>query len=159
MKRIVLVLFILLSLQNTFAQKYSKKELKYKPQTLEEAIEQLKKIHHDSTKTTIVLQQEVDFVSRAHFSMGGWVRNKWDLWKRKGLTKNFNEMGVFHPDDMSSIILTCYYRELKGLDWELQEQIKGYQKYWEEREAYLYRLETDAEFVEKELERVQKRGY
>jgi hypothetical protein len=42
----------------------------------------------------------------------------------------FNNMGIKHPDDMSSIILTSYHRHKNGKDIKLEEQIKVYQYFW-----------------------------
>jgi hypothetical protein len=39
-------------------------------------------------------------------------------------------MGIYHPDDMSGIILTSYHRYLNGQDIALEAQIKSYQDYW-----------------------------
>ena len=61
-----------------------------------------------------------------------WIRNSWKLWSRGKLSKYFNSIGVFHPDDMSGIILTSYYRHLKGQDRELEKQVKYYQDFWKE---------------------------
>jgi len=59
-----------------------------------------------------------------------WMRNNWGLWRGSRLSKYFNEMGVFHPDDMSGIILVSYHRYLTGNEIKLEEQIKYYQDYW-----------------------------
>jgi hypothetical protein len=58
------------------------------------------------------------------------MRNNWGLWRGSRLSKYFNSLGIFHPDDMSGIILTGYCRQLNGLDIRLSDQIKQYQKYW-----------------------------
>ena len=60
-----------------------------------------------------------------------WIRNNWGLWKGSRLSKFFNEKGIYHPDDMSGIILDSYYRYLTGQEITLSEQIKYYQDYWE----------------------------
>ncbi|UCF81461.1 MAG: tetratricopeptide repeat protein [Acidobacteriota bacterium] len=66
-----------------------------------------------------------------HFGLGMWMRNNWGLWAGDRLAQHFNEMGIFHPDDMSAIILDAFQAHLKGEDFDLQEQIKYYQQYWE----------------------------
>ena len=63
-----------------------------------------------------------------------WLRNNWQLWGMSRLSFYFNNIGVYHPDDMSGIILTSYQRHLKGEDIKLEEQIKHYQDYWNEGE-------------------------
>jgi hypothetical protein len=39
-------------------------------------------------------------------------------------------MGLEHPDDMSSVILTSLWRTLHGEPLRVDEQVKGYQAYW-----------------------------
>ena len=148
MKKKFLLLLIVLGIQSLFAQNYTKKELKYKPLTLEEAVELLSKMHSDSIKRWIMNQQEDDFIIGAHRGLGMWMRNKWGLWGGGKLVQHFEEMDVFHPDNMSSMILRCYYRDLKGLDWGVEEQIKFYQKDREEMKEHLYKLEHDPEYAE-----------
>jgi len=65
-----------------------------------------------------------------YFGLGMWMRNEWGLWSGSELQRWFREKGIFHPDDMSGIILTSYWRYLNDAPIELDEQIASYQKYW-----------------------------
>jgi hypothetical protein len=121
----------------------SKRDLKYKPKTLDEAVLQLEKMHHDTTKQRILAMTEAQFRGNAHFGLGLWMRNNWGLWKGTELSRYFNSIGISHPDDMSGIILTSYYRHLKGQDRELEKQVKHYQEYWKATTEPPGRLETD----------------
>ena len=123
----ILILSVFTSIQG---QEYSKKELNRKPVNLTEAVEQLNKIHHDTTKQKIFDMTEDELIAGAHMGLGLWMRNTWGLWKRKKLAKHFNSMGIYHPDDMSGIILETYYRELHGREWKVEEQVEEYQTYW-----------------------------
>ena len=71
---------------------------------------------------------ETEFTASAHFGMGLWIRNNWRLWSGSRLLKYFNELGIHHPDDMSSIILISYYRKLHNQDIGFKEQIDYYRK-------------------------------
>lgn len=71
-----------------------------------------------------------------HFSLGMWIRNNWGLWSGSRLSKYFNDMEVFHPDDMSSIILDSFHRYLNGQDIKLEEQVEASVKYWEELKKF-----------------------
>lgn len=42
----------------------------------------------------------------------------------------FNQVGIYHPDDMSGIILDSFWRKLNNKPIGLDEQIKYYQDYW-----------------------------
>jgi len=59
-----------------------------------------------------------------------WLRNNWQLWGGSRLSKYFNNLGIFHPDDMSGIILDSYHRYLTDKEIKLEEQINFYQEYW-----------------------------
>ena len=56
------------------------------------------------------------------------------LWYGSDLSKYFNNMGIFHADDMSGIILTSLYRKIVGKDRNLDEQVKWYREYWGKEE-------------------------
>jgi hypothetical protein len=75
--------------------------------------------------------EEEEFTANAHFGFGMWMRNNWKLWGGSRLSKYFTDLGIFHPDDMSGIILTSYHRHLKGKEIKLEEQIKSYKDFWE----------------------------
>jgi hypothetical protein len=122
-----ILLFSFLALNG---QEVSKKEMNYKPVNLEEAVIQLTKILPDTTQQKILSMTEDEFLGGSHFGLGMWIRNNWGLWRGGKLAKEFNNKGIFHPDDMSGIILKCYYRQLHNQDWGLDEQIKLYKDYW-----------------------------
>ena len=88
-----------------------------------------------------------------HFGLGMWIRNNFGLWGDSPLAGWFNRLGVFHPDDMSSIILTSYYRHVNGLPIGLSDQLEPYQGHWKsvsQREAgralqLLLRIERESD--------------
>ena len=66
-----------------------------------------------------------------HHSTGRWMRNRWLLWdKESALYKDFNSIGIFHPDDMSGIILETAHRIINGLSPHLAIQVSHYKEYW-----------------------------
>lgn len=69
-------------------------------------------------------------MAQYHFGLGMWMRNNWGFWKDLDLAKWFNKKGVFHPDDMSGVVLTSYWRCLNGKRIDLAGQVKVYQDYW-----------------------------
>ena len=68
------------------------------------------------------------------FLYGGMgMRNGWNLWEGKNnLSKYFRNMGIFHPDDISSIIIESFHRKLNNEPILLSQQVKYYIAYWEE---------------------------
>ena len=102
----------------------------YIPKDLDDCFKQIDSFLNDSTKLQVKQWTENEFSARAHHGFGMWMRNNWQLWGGSRLSKYFNDMGVYHPDDMSGIILDSYHRYLTGKDIKLEEQIKFYQDYW-----------------------------
>ncbi|MFA5540706.1 MAG: DUF6794 domain-containing protein [Bacteroidales bacterium] len=102
----------------------------YIPKNLDDCFKQLGSILNQMTINEIEGIDVDELAKRFHFGLGRWMRNVWQLWKGSRLSYYFNNIGVYHPDDMSGIILTSYQRHLKGEDIKLEEQIKHYQDYW-----------------------------
>lgn len=99
------------------------------PNNLDEAIEFLT---NDANKEFVEeAGDEETFVSELHMFFGMNLRNMWGLWKGSPLKTWFNERGIYHADDMSGIILTSCYRKFKGLEIDLDSQIKKYRDHWD----------------------------
>ena len=75
---------------------------------------------------------EDDFVSLIHHGFGTWVRNTLGLWHDGSPVKYFNDIGIYHADDMSGIIFTSLWRKYHNVDICLNDQVKKYRDHWEE---------------------------
>lgn len=102
----------------------------YIPKDLEDCFKQIDTFWSDSTKLKVKQWTEDEFSARAHFGFGMWMRNNWQLWVGSRLSNYFNEKGIYHPDDMSGIILDSYHRYLTGKEVNLESQINFYHTYW-----------------------------
>lgn len=71
-----------------------------------------------------------------HFGLGMWLRNNWGLWAGERMAEYFAGIGIYHPDDMSGILLDSYWRYLNGLDICLQEQVEMYREYWRQQQEF-----------------------
>jgi hypothetical protein len=100
------------------------------PKTLDEAVDFL----YDNLTAGLLVEiqdlSEDEFVGRSHFGHGTWIRNSWGLWSGSELSRWFQYRGIFHADDMSSIILTSSYRKIINKPINLDEQVLIYKKYW-----------------------------
>jgi len=86
-------------------QKPEKPSFSDTPQNLEECFARLKKLlPKDELERFRGFKDEN--MAYTHFGMGMWIRNNWGLWHGSSLVDYFNQIGIFHPDDMSSIIVT-----------------------------------------------------
>lgn len=111
------------------------------PSNLEEAIETVLGFFSDIVKS-IEENDEETFVTVTHHAGGQFLRNSWFLWWTEGhgysewpkekpeLITYFNDMNIYHADDISSIILLSAYRTHKGIDIKLEEQVKHYIDFW-----------------------------
>ena len=104
------------------------------PKNLEESINILMSVTSKEIKdwARCLSDQELNVI--LHHSLGQNIRNRWKLWRKSELSRYMNVLGIYHPDDMSSIILDSFQRRLKGEDIRLEEQIKYYQEFWKGKE-------------------------
>ena len=126
----VFILFILAFQLNaqTNCERYSED---YIPKNLDDAVNFLNCVWSDTSKVAFKNKPENDAVAELHFGTGLYIRNNWNLWAGKGSLYNFFKLrGIFHPDDMSSIILTSFHRTLNENDILLDEQVSEYKEYW-----------------------------
>jgi len=66
-----------------------------------------------------------------HHTTGRAIRNDWGLWNDKNeLHEFFVSIGIWHPDDMSAIILESLHRLLNNKPINLTEQVTKYKDYW-----------------------------
>ncbi|NLO70596.1 MAG: hypothetical protein GX102_06590 [Porphyromonadaceae bacterium] len=104
----------------------------YIPKDLSDCIEQIDIILPDTIKEMAIFWSESTFSANTHAGLGMWIRNNWGLWRESRLSHYFNNLGVFHPDDMSDIILTSYHRSLTLNDIKLDEQLSAKKAYWKQ---------------------------
>lgn len=106
------------------------------PLNLNECFEQLSEIMSSSEDADwFKTSPEKEAVVQSHHGLGRWLRNNWGLWnKDTPLYQYFKTFGLWHADDMSSVILTSYHRFLNNVDINLNEQIKHYIEFWKEYE-------------------------
>ncbi|NJL75423.1 MAG: hypothetical protein HC892_10745 [Saprospiraceae bacterium] len=103
------------------------------PNTFQESLCQLDTLINKDMKEWIKCLPDQYFNTYVHRGLGMYFRNKWNLWGNSVLAEEFCNMGITHPDDMSSIILISYQRLLKGDSLRLQEQIKYHQDFWADK--------------------------
>ena len=137
MRYFIAIIGLIISI-NLFGQEISKKELKYVPNDFNESLTQLDKIFPDSTKTEILQMTEDEFMRMTHLSTGMWIRNYW-LYNRylfglivtqSNLRKELINKGLFHNDDMSSVILCSYYRKTHNIDLNVEQQIEEIHQFY-----------------------------
>jgi len=69
--------------------------------------------------------------SYGRLEIGVWIRNNWIRSHPKGLLVHyFHKLGIFNPEDMSSIILTSLRRKLNNNNIDLDGQVEHIKAYW-----------------------------
>ena len=107
------------------------------PKHLDDAISKLDDFFPDEEKKFITSNPESEMI-QYHSTTGRWIRNNWGLWGDGKLKEWFMEKGISHPDDMSGIILTSYWRWKNDRPLNLDAQIKYYQDYWKKANAGIF---------------------
>jgi hypothetical protein len=103
----------------------------YIPKTLEESFEVLKLWATKDQLEKILSLSEKEMIVY-HRTVGRTIKNHWGFWTGDSdLFLWFKSLGIWHPDDMSGIILKSFYRHLKNLPLQLDEQVKYYKEFWE----------------------------
>jgi len=101
------------------------------PKDLDEAIEYFETSWSKIEKENFKALPENEAVTNSHFGVGLWIRNNWIHGNRDtSLISYFHKLGIFHPDDISSIILTSLHRDLNEIDIDLSGQVEHYKAYW-----------------------------
>ena len=101
------------------------------PRNIDECVAELKKILEPEQIEKIAADEERKMIMY-HHGLGTFLRNNWGLWSDSRLAKYFRDLGVSHPDSMSGIILTSFWRHLKGVPIDLEGQIEEDKQAWEE---------------------------
>lgn len=135
MNKILLVLFLTFSILATAQNKCEKYTDKYIPIDLNDAISFFECKWTKKDLNNFKNKDENTATTELHFGTGMSIRNSWKLWAgTSDISKYFRDLGIHHPDDMSSIILTSLHRKLNEKPIELEKQIIYYQDYWAESE-------------------------
>ena len=104
----------------------------YIPENLDDCFQELEKTLQQEFLKEFKAKKEEELIVY-HRGLGMWLRNNWGLWGDSRLKLYFNHLGVYHPDDMSQIIIVSFWRRLNNKPIQLEEQIKYYQDYWKEQ--------------------------
>lgn len=86
---------------------------------------------YDREKEQFMSWSEEKFLNVLHHTLGQHLRNNLKLWdKNSKLHQWFNMYLIYHADDMSSIILTTYYRRAHNLPEDFRGQCRKYIDFW-----------------------------
>lgn len=102
------------------------------PKNLDEAVLYFRQHWTQTELDSFKNKAERDAVIELHRGTGMWIRNNWVYGDRDTALRNyFKDLGIYAPDDISSIILTSLHRTLNNKDIELEKQVASYKAYWQ----------------------------
>jgi hypothetical protein len=67
-------------------------------------------------------------VENYHYTIGRLIRNNCGLLEEAKLREYFIKNSIDRPDDMSMIVLKCYYYHLKGKEFDVEKEVKKSQR-------------------------------
>lgn len=56
--------------------------------------------------------------------------DNWSLKESSFLADWFHRINIFHPEDMVGILLTTLWRDLHGVEWDVESQAAKIHDYW-----------------------------
>ncbi len=115
-----------------YAQKNCDYPDNYIPKSIKEALIYLDCTWSYDDKSIFKEFNENDAVGKLHFGTGLAIRNDWGFWQKKKnqLVKELISIGITHPDDMSSTLLTLFHRKLNNQGFNLKDEIEEYKKHY-----------------------------
>lgn len=106
-----------------------------------------------SSLDVVDMQKENFNPTQLHDTFGRYLRNSWSLWEDNTPIKNWfmSEYGISHADDISSIILDCLWRDIKGEPRQDKEMGENFKKYWkkmeESNDTITFKISPDGNFI------------
>lgn len=95
----------------------------YIPVDVDDCIRELNRILPAALIEKVRKSEEHD-LAKHQFGLGMWMRNCWGLWLEESRLRHyFIELGIPEADDMSGIILACYWDSLNGKPIDVPRQI------------------------------------
>jgi hypothetical protein len=103
------------------------------PKDIDEAIQAAILLLGDATEDFKTMPDGDSAAGAYHFSLGQYIRNEWGLWLKdpSDLKNQMHGIGVYHPDDMSQVILASAWRTLNDKPLDLENYGPIFKKHWE----------------------------
>ena len=103
------------------------------PNTLPQAFAALDQQLGPAQKTAFKSAQELEAVTNMHMSLGLYIRNEWFRSGKSKLVVQLRGLGARSLDDVSSVVLTSYWRYINGRPLGVEAQCACYAAWWQER--------------------------
>lgn len=99
----------------------------YIPRDLANSFEELNRLIDAPSRQKFKSMEETDAVRKLYFSLGRWIIQNWGFYEGSRLSEYLRKLGVYHPEDMSQVIIVSYHRYLNRLPLEVKGQVQAIQ--------------------------------
>lgn len=145
MNKLVLIIPILLCFANTLQSQSDTTKLRsetekyewrlrqsvlygsYIPKDVNEVLLELNKKIDAKSKAKLAAVSEEEAATKLFFSLGRWMTHNWSLYEGSRLSKNMQDQGIHHPDDMVRFFIIVYHRSLTKKPLEVKELLTKFQ--------------------------------
>jgi hypothetical protein len=107
------------------------------PDTMEEAYHFLDAKLPPDQRERFKQMIESEVVASTHFGLGMHIRNYWFRSGKSALPGFLYSLGAMDLDDLSSMVLTSYWRYLNNKPIEIEKQGAYYKRWWEEQKRLI----------------------
>jgi hypothetical protein len=102
------------------------------PETISEAVDYLFKLIPNKEIAIIRRTTEEEFSTNAISTLGHLMKEEWKLYSEESpLGLFFMKNEIFNPDEMSEIILICFWRRVNGQDMNIDRLFLDRMRYWD----------------------------
>jgi hypothetical protein len=102
------------------------------PAIIVETIDQIVAGLPEEGRKEIAAMSGADDMVKYHHGWGTGLRNSLGLWGDSELANAFKEIGVWHADDMSGILMDSVWRRVNKKELNIEAQVQYYKAYWGE---------------------------
>lgn len=130
----------------------------YIPADIGEVFQQLTSLSDKNDRDKFKRLSEHEAATVPFFGLGRWISLNWGFYGGSRLSAYLNQLGLFHPDDMTRFILIMYNRHLNEAKLNPKEVIEGL---IEARQEYNQKRALEGEVIHEEtrvLERPDEGG-
>ena len=107
------------------------------PNTIAEALAELDRLLSKEDQLAFAAKTEEAATIDAQLGLGMYIRNEWFRPGKSRLVGQLRDYGAKSFDDMSSMVLSAYWRHLNGKPIDLQRYGECYGRWWAEQERLI----------------------
>ncbi len=100
----------------------------YIPKDLNEVFVELNRKTDEQSRQRFRTVPEETAVEKLFFSLGRWMTHNWGLYEGSRLSKYFQDLGIHHPDEMVTLMMIAYHRNLNRKSLDIKQLIETYQE-------------------------------